>query len=144
MASGVQGPKQTHGYFVPLGNCVASVLQYNGAAGAGGSFLPGAFTAASWTASGASGAGALLSTISSIGQGGLLRDMGKTVVSSNRTFRKVQLVVKGASTLAGATGVTGTGAENQPYLTGYIELGTGNALVRDATPAPVAYLPGLL
>jgi hypothetical protein len=144
MASGSEGPKQTRGYFVPLGNCAAAlapdarVFQYSGGAGAGGSFLPGNFSPASWVAAG-TGAGALLSSISSIGQGGLFRDMGKTVVSSNRTFRKVQLVTR---SLAG--GVTGADTTSGPYLTGYIELGTGNALASAASPAPVAYMPGLL
>jgi hypothetical protein len=140
-ASGFRGQKQTNGYFVPLANCVASVFQYNGASGAGGSFLPGNFTRADWSTPGnAASAGALLSTISSIGQGGLLRDMGRTVVSSNRTFRKVQLI-----TPSSAGGVSGTSTVNGPYFTGYIELGTGNSLsVSNATPAPVAYMPGLL
>ena len=142
MASGSQGPKQTNGYFVPLGNCVNKVLQYNGAAGAGGSFLPGNFSGADWAdTAGAATAGKLLSSISSIGQGGLLRDMGKTVVSSNRTFRKVQLMVPGAAGTGGVHGVTTT---KEPYLTGYIELATGNSLLAAAAPAPVAYLPGLL
>ncbi len=136
MASGSQGPKQTRGYFVPVGNCANKVLQYNGAAGAGGSFLPGSFTAADWLAS-----DGRVSTISTVGAGGLLRDMGKTVVSSNRTFRKVQLVAPSA---LGAAGVVGVDTTKGPYLTGYIELATGNALVTAAAPAPVAYLPGLL
>ena len=136
-ASGFRGQKQTNGYFVPLGNCVTRITQYNGASGAGGSFLPGAFTAADWTAAG-TGAGALLSSISSIGQGGLLKDMGRTVVSSNRTFRKVQLVCPTA------TGVSGTSTTNNPYFTGYIELGTGNAGAAYANVAPVAYMPGLI
>jgi len=139
MASGAQGPKQTRGYFVPLGNCVPSMLQYNGGSGAGGSFLPGAFSAADWAGTGANGAGRLLSSISSVGAGGLLRDMGKTVVSSNRTFRKVQLITP---SLAG--GVTGSNVTSGPYLTAYLELNSGNALASHAAPAPVAYLPGLI
>jgi hypothetical protein len=139
MASGSQGPKQTHGYFVPLGNCVDKVYKYTDGAGAGGSFLPGSFASADWTAAGATGAGAVLSSISSVGQGGLLKDMGKTVVSSNRTFRKVQLM--SPSRAGGVNGVNTTGG---PYLTGYIELATGNQWLGSATPAPVAYLPGLL
>ena len=139
MASGVRGPKQTGGYYVPLGNCVPSVYSYTAGSGAGGSFLPGTFGASGWT-------GAALSTISSIGAGGLLKDMGKTVVSSNRTFRKVQLVVKGASGSSTFTGVGGSVTQSAagPYYTGYIELATGNSFVNDATPAPVAFLPGLL
>jgi hypothetical protein len=134
MASGSEGPKQTRGYFVPLGRCDNKVLQYSGGVGAGGSFLPGNFTAASWVAT-----NPLVSTIVSATSGGLLRDMGKTVVSSNRTFRKVQLI---APSLAG--GVVGVDTTSGPYLTAYIELATGNALTTAASPAPVAYLPGLL
>jgi len=134
MASGSEGPKQTRGYFVPLGRCDNKVLQYSGGAGAGGSFLPGSFTPASWVAT-----DARVSTINGVAAGGLLRDMGKTVVSSNRTFRKVQLV---ARSLAG--GVVGVDTTSGPYLTGYIELATGNAFATLADPAPVAYMPGLL
>lgn len=134
MASGSEGPKQTRGYFVPLGRCDNKVLQYSGGAGAGGSFLPGNFSAATWVSS-----DARVSTIASVGAGGLLRDMGKTVVSSNRTFRKVQLI---APSLAG--GVVGVETTSGPYLTAYIELGTGNALATAASPAPVAYMPGLI
>jgi hypothetical protein len=137
-ASGFRGQKQTNGYFVPLNNCVNRIFQYNGASGAGGSFLPGVFTTADWTVAG-TGAGALLSSISSIGQGGLLRDMGRTVVSSNRTFRKVQLVTPSAN-----AGVTGFSTSNGPYYTGYIELGTGNSVGPTSTLAPVAYMPGLI
>jgi hypothetical protein len=136
-ASGFRGQKQTNGYFVPLANCANKVLQYNGASGAGGSFLPGTFTLADW-AQGGSAASPLTSSISTIAAGGLLKDMGKTVVSSNRTFRKVQLVTPTA------TGVSGTSTQNGPYLTGYIELGTGNAGAAYANVAPVAYMPGLI
>jgi hypothetical protein len=65
--------------------------------------------------------------------------MGKTVVSSNRTFRKVQLI---APSLAG--GVVGVETTAGKYLTAYVELATGNALATAAAPAPVAYLPGLI
>jgi hypothetical protein len=141
MASGSEGPKQTRGYFVPLGNCVPSMLQYSGGGGAGGSFLPGAFSAASWAAAGTGGAGAALSSISSVGAGGLLKDMGKTVVSSSRTFRKVQLV---SHSTVGA--VAGSATSSGQFLSGYIELSSGSnqAAASGAAPAPVAYLPGLL
>ena len=157
-ASGVDGFKQSRGYFVPLGNCVDKIFQYTGSSGAGGSFLPGNFTAVNWVATGTTGpgAGALLSSISSIGQGGLLRDMGKTVVSSNRTFRKVQLITRQQSLGVGVTtgGVTNgqygatdfTSQTQQPYLTGYIELSTGNAGLPPGSTAaaPVAYMPGFM
>ena len=155
-ASGFRGPKQGGGYFVPLGNCVGSIFNYSGASGTGGSYLPGNFTAADWTAANATtGAGALLSTISSIGQGGLLRDMGRTVVSSNRTFRKVQLLTpsSGGALLSTdgvtnapytTTSLTQTSSSASGYLTGYIELATGRAGPPRASVAPVAYMPGLM
>jgi len=148
-----QGMKQTRGYFVPLGNCVDKIYALSGASGAGGSFVPGTFSAATWVTTpataGVGANGAFLSSISSIGQGGLLRDMGKTVVSSNRTFRKVQLIVPGPQ-LSNTNnyspgGVNGVNTTTNPFLTGYIELAIGQTQVsRDAAPAPVAYMPGLL
>ena len=136
MASAVNvGMKQTRGYFVPLGNCDNKIYSLAGASGAGGSFLPGGFTTASWTSGGGSSAGAVLSSISSIGQGGLLRDMGKTVVSSNRTFRKVQNTLASGPALPNvATPLLGL-----PF---YIELNTGQNLSSAGTQ--VAYLPGLM
>jgi hypothetical protein len=152
MASGAQGPKQSRGYFVPLGSCVGKIHSYTPGSGAGGSYLPGNFSIATWSQPGGA-AGPLLSSISSIGAGGLLRDMGKTVVSSNRTFRKVQLL--GSSQADGVT--NGSAAANDftsqttnPYLTGYVELATGRSGVPSSsivpTPqvAPLAYLPGLM
>ena len=135
MASGVRGPKQTGGYYVPLGNLVSasSIKTYVAGSGAGGSFLPGTFTQADWATTG----GLVLPLISSVGAG-LLKDMGKTVVSSNRTFRKVQLVVPGG------TGVSSSASTAGPFYTGYIELATGPSYVAGASPAPVGFLPGLM
>ena len=72
-------------------------------------------------------------TSSPLAQGAILKDLGKTVVSSLRTFRKVQLVTSslssGVTVGAPVNGLaTATGEE---YLTGYIELpgqnGTGRS-----------------
>ncbi len=64
----------------------------------------------------------------------LLKDMGKTVVSSNRQFRKVQLVAPAgqANSTFGVGGDAG-GAAND-YLTAYIELATEGS----GAPAKVA------
>jgi hypothetical protein len=69
---------------------------------------------------------------------GKLRDMGKTLVSSSRVFRKVQLVVPNTQTTStfGVEGNQNT-SPNVDYLTGYIELGWEGA----GTPAPVARAP---
>jgi hypothetical protein len=66
---------------------------------------------------------------------GKLRDLGKTYVSSNRFFRKVQLIVPNTATTStfGVEGNQST-SPNVDYLTGYIEIGwEGNG-----SPAPVA------
>jgi len=81
--------------------------------------------------------GPIVALISSAGAG-LLKDMGKTIVSSTRVFRKVQLVVPSSigalNTRALSTfGVGGDSPATLPagdYFTAYIELGSegsGNA-----------------
>lgn len=68
----------------------------------------------------------------------ILKDMGKTLMSSGRTFRKVQLVV---STLL-TEGVGGIDNAPVNYLTGYIEL-PGQHGISSGVPAsftPVARL----
>jgi hypothetical protein len=81
--------------------------------------------------------------------GKILRDLGKTVVSSLRTFRKVQAVVSSFSSgvsvgaAVGSTGaVSNSGALAQTvgeeFLTGYIEIVSSSGLAATATPAAVA------
>lgn len=99
-------------YYIPLADIRASILAYNGAT----------FSPATWANAPLTGASSFSSLVQSAGAG-LLKDMGKTVVSSTRTFRKIQLVVPNAganSTFGVAGGITETGAQ---YLTGYIEMG---------------------
>ncbi len=59
-----------------------------------------------------------------VGQaGGLLKDMGKTIVSASRTFRKIQLVDPSRPS-ASTFGVGGKyNVDAADFLTGYIELG---------------------
>jgi len=144
------GMKQTRGYFVPLGNCCDKIYTpLVSASGAGGSFVPGTFTAGALAWRDNAATRTLLSSISSVGAGGILRDMGKTVVSSNRSFRKVQLIA-GNTSLANSSFssvVQGNGTTSVgPFLTGYIELLTGQSLdaASAASAAPVAYMPGLI
>jgi hypothetical protein len=139
-----RGYKQSAGgFFIPLGNVGNAVLQFTAVGGAGGSFLVGSFTTAAW-AQGGSTPSKFTSTISTTAAGGLLRDMGKTVVSAGRTFRKIQLMTSTVSTggVAGPAGVTTN--PNVDYLTGYIELGSGFNGTGNSNPAPVAYYPGLM
>jgi len=140
-----RGFKQSAGgFFIPLGNVADKVLAFTASGGAGGSYLVGSFATAAW-AQGGTTPNKFTSTISSIASGGVLRDMGKSVVSAGRVFRKVQLMTSTVST----SGVNGpAGVTTNPYvdyLTGYIELASG--LTNGGLPgtfAPVAYYPGLL
>lgn len=118
------------GYFIPVASLTGLVYartEPSGNTGVGG----GAFSTASWAYF---GAGTSLSTIQA--GGGVLRDMGRTIVSSLRTFRKVQVATANNSTVStfGVGGASGT-SPGQDYFTGYIELGfEGNG-----RPAPVAH-----
>ena len=143
--------KQTNALYVPIGNCANKVLQYVPGSGAGGSYQNGTFATATWAAGGATPS-KFTSTISTIGAGGYFRDMGKTVVSASRTFRKVQLLVNDAavvSTSGVAGGLTATGVSAvTDFLTGYIEVASGPALngvntTGNAQPAPVAVYPSM-
>ena len=140
-----RGFKQSAGgYFIPLGNVASAVLAFTASGGAGGSYQVGNFTTAAW-AQGGTTPSKFTSTISAIASGGLLRDMGKSVVSAGRVFRKVQLLTSTVSTggVNGPAGVTTNPVVD--YLTGYIELASG--LSNGGLPgtfAPVAYYPGLL
>ena len=73
----------------------------------------------------------------------IFRDMGKTLTSSARVFRKVQLLV-GSPLTEGVSGTpAGVGAAASEYLTGYIELpGTGglSSGVTGSQLTPVARL----
>jgi hypothetical protein len=81
----------------------------------------------------------LLATAGSV----VFKDMGKTLVSSQRVFRKVQFVASTNSLVNGGTeGVGGIDTAFSNYLTGYIELPGTGALTTglDALTTPVARL----
>ena len=94
--------------------------------------------------------GPMISTMSSSGAyvsslitaaGGVFRDMGKTVISTGRTFRKVQLLVSTLATEGVGGNVATTALPFGEYLTGYIELpGTGGASSSSGFN-PVNYTP---
>lgn len=132
--------KQTNGYFVVLGDLrgngttTAKVFVHTPVGGAGGDFKAGTFGVSPLIVNGGKVSTLLTTT------GSLLKDMGKTVVSSNRTFRKVQVVIPGLS----SSGV-GELAPDSGYSTCYIELaGLGGLAGGEGGAAPVAYLPGLV
>ena len=123
------GLKQNHtdiGYYVPVASLVGQIY---GLTTTGGALT---LSTASWANT--VGTKYPLSSINAAGAG-ILKDMGKTVVSSLRTFRKVQLVhpLAVAPSTFGVGGRAGTNTED--FYTGYIELGFEGY----GTPAPVAH-----
>ena len=144
MTSLLAGIKQNQadlGYFMPVSSLQGIVYAITNGSGAGGSFLQAGFNTAgtatvqqaAWclpsVAPYATNGNPYLSSINGAGAG-LLKDMGRTVVSAGRTFRKVQLVVNnsqrnGANFALSTNGVAGAinTTPIQDFLTGYIELG---------------------
>jgi len=151
MTSLLTGVKQTSpdlGYFMPVSSLQGIVYAITAGSSAGGSYQQAGFNFAGtgtvqqayWGLLGAqsvngvaspyaSNGNPYLSSINGAGTG-LLKDMGKTVISAGRTFRKVQLVVNaarsgGTNYALSTNGVAGqiNTTPVQDFLTGYIELG---------------------
>lgn len=135
MTSLLSQTKQTaddNQYYINIGSLYGKILSRNAEGSNNTGLVGGTFSTASWSFL---AGGAVLSTMLTAG-GVILKDMGRTVVSSLRTFRKIQLVLPASASTFGVGGRSGTvaGASGEDYYTGYIELGfEGNG-----TPAPVA------
>jgi hypothetical protein len=110
----------------------------------GGAFVNASL--ASNTASnafGATSAGEATAATTAVTAGKLLKDMGKTVVSSGRTFRKFQAVGTGSVNFANSFGVQGgpapaTANGNTGYADFYLEVGREGSAGTTAAPAPIA------
>lgn len=112
------------GYFYAVSDVVASKLNvYTPGSGSGGAVTAGTLA----PASGAQLPGGV-STLFLAGR--IVKDMGKTVVSSSRTFRKIQAVVATSGGASAALGVAGD-ATNNNYASFYVEMG------REGSGAPV-------
>jgi hypothetical protein len=140
--------QNTSGFFMPVSSLQGIVYSITNGSGAGGSFQQGGFNFAGtatvqqafWalpTAATVNGVASpyatngnpYLSSINGAGAG-LLKDMGRTVVSAGRTFRKVQLVVNNSQSNRGNFALSTNGVAGQinttpiqDFLTGYIEFG---------------------
>ena len=121
--------------FMPVSSLTYATTGVNGSAGINSlNTTTGALAQALWArdpsvyTAGVSQGSRYTSSINGPGAG-KLRDLGKTVLSSGRMFRKVQLIVPNTATTStfGVEGATAS-SPNVDYLTGYIELGwEGNA-----------------
>ena len=121
------GPRQVSnngGYFINVASLIDKVYSVSG--------NNGTVAVALWASTGGGYSVGISTSLANAGRA-VLRDMGKTLISSNRTFRKVQYVISTNSTF-GVGGLAGT-TPVVDYLTGYVELGLEGAGV----PAPVAH-----
>jgi hypothetical protein len=133
------------GFFINLGDLRTKIYQRTepNPAGSNTGTLGGSFSTALWANSSIVPTGGVnwLSTSLATAGSAILRDLGRTVVSANRTFRKIQYVVP-ANRAASTFGVGGLATAGEAYYSGYIELGLGEntGTASDAGgPAPVAH-----
>jgi hypothetical protein len=130
LQSGLKQIPSNAGYYIPVADCRTTFYQNNGT------------DAAPQISSNVYGRSSITSTLINAAGAGVFRDMGKTLVSSSRAFRKVQLLTSTNSLVNGGTeGVGGVDTAPTNYITGYIELpGTGGALQGSGSFTPVARL----
>jgi len=135
-ATGFKQVPRGSGYYINVADVRATFYQNNGTDVAP---LISANTFARSTMGG-------ISTILATGGSAVFRDHGKTLTSSGRTFRKVQLMVSTGLVYGGVSaGTDGVGGfDSTPnYLTGYIELpasGQGSSGLNGSAYTPVARL----
>jgi len=135
------------GYYINVGDLRGRILSRTSEpSGANTGTNGGSFSTASWswssiaTATGTldhPGSWSSFSTSLATAGRAILRDMGRTIISSSRTFRKIQYVVP-AGAAPSTSGVSGNLLTGENYLTGYIELGFGGD-GGPYLPTPVAH-----
>jgi len=113
------------GYYIATSQIYANTLAYTAGTGSGGATTVGTFAAYNTV-----DASSTLSTVTRAGT--LVKDLGKTVVSSGRTFRKFQTVLPTALNSSPTFGVGGTLAGN--YYSFYLEIGRDGAATGSAAP----------
>lgn len=113
------------GYYIPLTDIRLRMLSY--------SETLNQLSSATWAIAPLDSTRLYSSLVATAG-GCVLRDLGRTLVSSSRTFRKVQVVVPNSVSTSGVAGAVGSSYPQMDFLTAYIELGFDGA----GSAAPVA------
>ena len=120
MTSLLSGIKQNNtdiGYYINVASLAGKVNAFNGNDAAP------QFSCARWASP--QNVGALSTAVNTAGSL-VMRDMGKTVVSAGRAFRKFQAVSLASASTGGVTG--GASTSTQPgYFTAYLEVTAPNA-----------------
>ena len=107
-------------YFLVVSSIAGQLLAYTAGTGSGGATTAGTF-ASTTTLALLPGTG---DQSSLFGAGKLIKDLGKTVVSSGRTFRRFQLVQATAGNSSVSVGITGV---SPTYASFYLETGRDGA-----------------
>jgi hypothetical protein len=115
-------------YFIALSSIAGEAQTYTPGSGSGALASVGSFATYAW-----GNPNTYPSTL--VGTSKVIKDMGKTVVSASRTFRKFQAVTAESLSTNGVTGPEGSGA-NPGYLTFYLELNKESGGV--SAPVPIA------
>jgi len=120
-------------YYVATGAgvLVSTLNVYTPGSGSGGATLAGSFLPFSTANALGSDAVKSRALVAIDKAGAMVKDMGKTIVSTGRVFRKFQAVVPTNAANPSSFGVTGeAGSSTQAgYLTGYIEVPSINGVV---------------
>lgn len=126
MTAGLKNSSANPYFLVVSTIAPTNFFTYSAPAGSGGSFnvTNAAFAGYNFAGDSNAQATAAANTSSLLFAGNMLRDMGKTVVASGSTFRKVQMLASSLLTGANTTGITGVQGQRTGYLTGYILLGS--------------------
>lgn len=136
MASVLRSVKQVavnNSFFVNLGDIRGAMLQNYGA-----SVDAPSLSTASWVV------GSTVSTLLTTAGRAFLRDMGQNLVSSGRTFRKVQMLSPANSGVStGGVGGNATGGSGE-YYTGYLELPGSQGNVSGVTGTTIGSGPALV
>jgi hypothetical protein len=135
-ATGFKQIRTNGGYYINVANAGTTFYQNNG------TDVAPLISANIYARSTMGGVSTMIATAGAA----IFRDHGKNLVSSGRTFRKVQLMVSTGVVYGGAVaGTDGVGGVdyNPNYLTGYIELpglGGGSSGLNGSAYTPVARL----
>jgi hypothetical protein len=133
LQSGLKQIPLNGGYYINIGS-VFNTVTVNTGTEAAPNFNLGVFQSTVST-------GSISTNVCTAGQA-VFRDMGLSLTSSTRVFRKVQLLRSTLSVVNGGTdGVSGNATTNGAYLTAFIELpGTGGYSSGTPSFTPVARL----
>lgn len=127
------------GYYINVGDCRTKFYQNNGTDELIRMSTNVYAQSTLRTAANVGSVSSILSTNMATAGGVVFRDHGKTLVSSGRVFRKVQLMFSTNDVYPdlGTDGVGGLDSSPTNYATGYIELpgqGTGSGIGSGCTP----------